>query len=81
MKRVVVGISGASGALISLKLLELASMDGVETHLVISMPRNRHCAMNWGRTATRFCTASRDAIIRRAISVQQLPADRLPQRA
>ncbi|MBB5703887.1 4-hydroxy-3-polyprenylbenzoate decarboxylase [Ochrobactrum daejeonense] len=37
MKRVVVGISGASGALISLKLLELlASMDGVETHLVIS---------------------------------------------
>lgn len=37
MKRVVVGISGASGALIPLKLLELlASMNEVETHLVIS---------------------------------------------
>ncbi|MBR7654702.1 UbiX family flavin prenyltransferase [Brucella oryzae] len=37
MKRVVVGISGASGALIPLKLLEqLSALTDVETHLVVS---------------------------------------------
>ena len=37
MKRVVVGISGASGALIPLKLLEqLSAMSDIETHLVVS---------------------------------------------
>nr|WP_312970412.1 UbiX family flavin prenyltransferase [Brucella intermedia] len=37
MKRIVVGISGASGALIPLKLLEqLSALSDVETHLVVS---------------------------------------------
>ena len=37
MKRIVIGVSGASGALIPLKLLErLAKTENVETHLVIS---------------------------------------------
>ncbi|OEI84962.1 UbiX family flavin prenyltransferase [Brucella sp. BO3] len=37
MKRIVIGVSGASGSLIPLKILErLAVMEGVETHLVIS---------------------------------------------
>lgn len=37
MKRVVVGISGASGALIPLKLLQqLSTLKDVETHLVVS---------------------------------------------
>ncbi|CUW45835.1 3-octaprenyl-4-hydroxybenzoate carboxy-lyase [Brucella vulpis] len=37
MKRIVIGVSGASGSLIPLKLLErLAVMEEVETHLVIS---------------------------------------------
>ncbi|KAB2716528.1 UbiX family flavin prenyltransferase [Brucella intermedia] len=37
MKRIVVGISGASGALIPLKLLEqLSAFSNVETHLVVS---------------------------------------------
>jgi len=42
MKRVVVGVSGASGSLISLKILEcLNRMQGVETHLVISQAAER----------------------------------------
>jgi 4-hydroxy-3-polyprenylbenzoate decarboxylase len=36
-KRLIVGISGASGAILAVRLLEvLAQMDGVETHLVVS---------------------------------------------
>jgi len=36
-QRLVVGISGASGAILAVRLLEvLAQMDGIETHLVIS---------------------------------------------
>jgi len=36
-KRLVVGISGASGAILAVRLLEvLAQMDGIETHLVVS---------------------------------------------
>jgi len=37
MKRIVVGISGASGAIYGVRLLErLAKQDGVETHLIVS---------------------------------------------
>lgn len=37
MKRIVIGISGASGALYGVRLLErLGAQDGVETHLVVS---------------------------------------------
>src|SRR5512136_1105162 len=36
-QRLVVGISGASGAILAVRLLEaLAQMDGIETHLVVS---------------------------------------------
>ena len=34
--RVVVGISGASGAVIGVKVVELLAASGVETHLVVS---------------------------------------------
>ncbi len=43
MKRLIVGISGATGAIYGIRMLEmLKSMDGVETHLVMS----RYARMN-----------------------------------
>jgi hypothetical protein len=37
MKRIIVGMSGASGVIYGIRLLEvLKAMDGVETHLVMS---------------------------------------------
>ncbi len=36
MKRLVVGISGATGAIYGIRLLEILSKSDVETHLVIS---------------------------------------------
>ncbi len=42
MKRIVVGISGASGAAYGVRLLEkLKRMDDVETHLVVSRPAEK----------------------------------------
>ncbi len=49
MKRIVIGVSGASGSLIPLKLLErLAVMEEVETHLVISRCRAADLALRAG---------------------------------
>lgn len=36
MKRLIIGISGASGAIYGVRLLELLGQTGVETHLVVS---------------------------------------------
>jgi len=42
MKRIIVGMSGASGAIYGIRLLEaLRAIDGIETHLVISPSASR----------------------------------------
>lgn len=41
MKRIVIGISGASGALYGVRLLERLGGQGVETHLVVSRPAEK----------------------------------------
>ena len=42
MKRIVVGLSGASGAVYGIRFLELLrGLPGVETHLVVSDPAKR----------------------------------------
>ena len=40
MKRLIIGITGASGAVIGVRLLEWLSKNGIETHLIVS---------KWGR--------------------------------
>lgn len=51
MKRLVVGISGASGAVYGIRLLEvLRGVDDVEVHLVISDPARRVIAEETDRT-------------------------------
>ncbi|HMN37624.1 MAG TPA: UbiX family flavin prenyltransferase [Hyphomicrobium sp.] len=51
-KRIIVGISGASGAILGLKALELLRQArGVEVHLVISGPGERTLRMEVGETA------------------------------
>ena len=43
MKKLIVGISGASGAIYGIRLLEvLRGVDGVETHLVLSPAGRRN---------------------------------------
>lgn len=50
-KRIVVGLSGASGAMLGLKLLEiLRLMPGVETHLVLSRAFKTHLVCEHGLT-------------------------------
>jgi len=42
MKRIVIGVSGASGSIIALKILErLARLENIETHLVVSEAAER----------------------------------------
>lgn len=51
LKRIVVGISGASGAVYGLRLLErLASNPQVETHLVVTRPGEKTLHQETGRT-------------------------------
>lgn len=51
-KRIIVGVSGASGAIFGVRALEmLARIDAVETHLVISSGARTTIAMETDRTA------------------------------
>ncbi len=53
LKRIVVGISGASGAVYGARLLErLAGMHDVETHLVVSRPGEKTLHHETGRTVS-----------------------------
>lgn len=49
-KRLVVGISGASGAIYGIRLLELLEKAGIETHLVVSRAAKATIAAETGRT-------------------------------
>ena len=50
MRRIVIGISGASGAVYGLRLLErLAEKPGVETHLVVTRPGEKTLHQETGR--------------------------------
>jgi 4-hydroxy-3-polyprenylbenzoate decarboxylase len=49
-KRLVVGISGASGAVYGIRLLEVLRDSGVETHLVMSAASRRVALLESGRT-------------------------------
>ncbi len=50
VRRVVVGVSGASGAIYGVRLLEaLAAMDDVETHLVMSKGAQATISFETGR--------------------------------
>ncbi len=51
MKRIVIGISGASGAVYGLRLLErLSTAPDVETHLVVTRPGEKTLHQETGRT-------------------------------
>lgn len=53
LRRIVIGISGASGALYGVRLLErLASMKEVETHLVITRPGQKTLHQETGRNTS-----------------------------
>ncbi|MCJ7705462.1 MAG: 3-octaprenyl-4-hydroxybenzoate carboxy-lyase, partial [Desulfobacterales bacterium] len=45
MKRIIVGISGATGAIYGIRLLEVLSKSNVETHLVITEAAERTIRM------------------------------------
>lgn len=49
-KRLIVGISGASGAIYGIRLLELLEKAGIETHLVVSRAAKATIAAETGRT-------------------------------
>lgn len=49
-QRLVVGISGASGAIYGIRLLELLAETGIETHLVVSRAAKATIAAETGRT-------------------------------
>ncbi len=52
MRRIVIGISGASGAIYGLRLVErLATRDDVETHLVVTRPGEKTLHHETGRRA------------------------------
>ena len=52
MPRIVIGISGASGSVYGLRLLErLAADESVETHLVVTRPGEKTLRQETGRTA------------------------------
>ncbi|QEH36925.1 3-octaprenyl-4-hydroxybenzoate carboxy-lyase partner protein [Aquisphaera giovannonii] len=54
MKRLVVGISGASGAIYGIRLLEvLQAVEGLETHLVVSSSGRRTIALETNISADR----------------------------
>lgn len=50
MKRVVVGISGATGAIYGIRLLEMLSKAGIETHLVLTDAARKTILMETDRT-------------------------------
>ncbi|MDI6764195.1 MAG: flavoprotein, partial [Thermodesulfobacteriota bacterium] len=45
MKRIIVGISGATGAIYGIRLLEVLAKSNVETHLVITEAAERTIRM------------------------------------
>ncbi len=50
MRHIVIGISGASGAIYGLRLLErLSAVDGIETHLVVTRPGEKTLHQETGR--------------------------------
>ncbi len=50
MRRIVIGISGASGAVYGVRLLErLAACEGIETHLVVTRPGEKTLHQETGR--------------------------------
>jgi 4-hydroxy-3-polyprenylbenzoate decarboxylase len=81
MTRVVVAMTGASGAAIGLRVLELLrTLPGIETHLVLSAAAERHWRMKWvwGQPRGRVCW--RRLPTPWVISAPALPAARLPRR-
>jgi 4-hydroxy-3-polyprenylbenzoate decarboxylase len=54
-KRVIVGVSGASGSIYGWRLLEkLRARDGVETHLILTRSGERTAFLEMGKTAADF---------------------------
>jgi 4-hydroxy-3-polyprenylbenzoate decarboxylase len=49
-RRLIVGISGASGAIYGIRLLELARRAGIETHLIVSNAARTTIDLETGRT-------------------------------
>ena len=57
LPRIVVGISGASGAIIGIRIVELLAAAGCETHLVVSRSGERTVAHEVGPDALRHVAA------------------------
>ena len=51
MKRIILAITGASGAILGIRTLELLKQAGVETHLIVSPAARRTIPDETGRTA------------------------------
>lgn len=52
MKRIILAISGASGALLGVRTLELLRQAGVETHLIVSPAARRTIPVETGRSVS-----------------------------
>ncbi|KAB0266858.1 UbiX family flavin prenyltransferase [Microvirga brassicacearum] len=53
LSRIVIGISGASGAMLGIRIVELLATSGCETHLVVSQGAERTIAHEAGSDALR----------------------------
>ena len=70
MRRIVIGISGASGAVYGLRLLErLASKERIETHLVVTRPGEKTLHQETGRNISDL-----RPLVHELHSVQQIGA-------
>ncbi len=59
--RLIVGITGASGAVYGVRLLERARALGVQTHLVATPAASSTCTTNWAWTARLWRPAATEA--------------------
>ena len=57
-KRLVVGVSGASGAPIAVQVLRALRESGVESHLILTDGGRRTVRAETGLTAEQFCAAT-----------------------
>ena len=69
--RIIVGISGASGIVYGVRMLEALKKAGVETHLVVSKAAEMTLAYETGLSRPRTCANWRTSIIRRATSARR----------